>query len=309
MERFGVKNAVITNESPDRLAVFFRNYFDKSLVDAPCSGEGMFRKEPEVCKEWNAEVPPACAKRQLNILEDAAKMLKPGGKLVYSTCTFSPEENEGVIEQFLQQHDDFELCDIPHLNNMDCGRPEWVNGRRELTRCRRIWPHKQKGEGHFIALLQKKGDQVQKIVPINRKEKKNSVMNFYFDFEKKNLYCKLDGTFMSFGDHLYLVPDENLDFKGVKVLRPGLYLGVLKKNRFEPSHALAMALNKDDFIRKVDYSSVSPEVLAYLKGETLRMEGFKGWTCVLVDGYPLGWGKAVEGVLKNHYPKGLRINA
>jgi len=309
MERFGVKNAVIVNESPDRLAGVLAGFFDKILVDAPCSGEGMFRKEPAACSEWSEEAPLACSKRQLKILNEAVKMLKPGGKLVYSTCTFSPEENEGVIEQFLQSHADFELCDTPYMDSMDHGRPGWVNGREELKKCIRIWPHKQKGEGHFIALLQKKAESVEAPNHIRMKENKEPKANIYYEFEKENLNCKLGNRFVSFGDNLYLVSENLFDCKGLKVIRPGLHLGMVKKNRFEPSHALAMVLKKKDYVRFVDYSSNDSEIIAYLKGEVLNTDVGKGWTGVLVDGFPLGWGKSVDGVLKNHYPKGLRIRA
>ncbi|WHH59235.1 RsmF rRNA methyltransferase first C-terminal domain-containing protein [Petroclostridium sp. X23] len=308
MERFGVKNAIITNESPDRLSKHFNDFFDKVLVDAPCSGEGMFRKEPYACSEWNTDTPVSCAKRQLNILDDAQKMLKSGGKLVYSTCTFSPEENEGVIKQFLQRYTEFDLCDISGLLNLERGRPEWVNGTENLMKCRRIWPHKYRGEGHFAALLKKSGTALENsnYKSMSVVDKKN--LELYLGFQQENLLCSLDGNLSLFGDHLYLVSNKVSHLKGVKLIRPGLHLGIFKKNRFEPSHSLAMALRKKDFIRSVSYTSDSKEILKYLRGETLEADIENGWTAVLVDGYPLGWGKVVGGTLKNHYPKGLRIN-
>ncbi|MDK2810692.1 MAG: hypothetical protein PWR27_1401 [Petroclostridium sp.] len=307
MERFGVRNAVITNESPDRLSKYFYEFFDKILVDAPCSGEGMFRKEPKACIEWSSNSVISCAKRQLSILIEAEKMLKPGGKLIYSTCTFSPEENEGVIEQFLQLYNNFEICSIPKMDYLDDGCPEWVNGREELKKCRRIWPHRQKGEGHFIALLEKQGTALNNKL-ISQRKRDDKKIQLYFEFEKENLKFHFEGNFTLFGDNLYVIPGGIFDLKGVKIVRPGLHLGTIKKNRFEPSHSLAMTLNKDVFIRKINYSADSQEIINYLKGETLNVLSPNGWTAVLVDGFPLGWGKVAHEVLKNHYPKGLRIN-
>ncbi|NLY43231.1 MAG: NOL1/NOP2/sun family putative RNA methylase [Clostridiaceae bacterium] len=312
MERFGVRNAVITNESPDRLSKVFTEFFDKILVDAPCSGEGMFRKDPKVCLEWKEELPFSCAKRQLKIMLEAEKMLKPGGKLVYSTCTFSPEENEGVIENFLQLRSNMEICDIVGFEDLGKGRPDWIGGRDELKKCRRIWPHRQKGEGHFIALMEKKPVPEGKSMAFvnirghDRGHNKNVLL--YKEFEKNNLNISYDTPLHFFKNDVYIVPEGLPPLGSLRVLKPGLHLGLIKKDRFEPSHSLAMALEYDDFIRKINFGPDCPEIMSYLKGETLDVSAPRGWTAVMVNGFSLGWGKVVEGVLKNHYPKGLRIN-
>ena len=306
MERFGVKNAIITNESPERLSKHFNEYFDKILVDAPCSGEGMFRKDPKACSEWSLQGTLSCAKRQIGILEEAASMLKPGGILVYSTCTFAPEENEGAVEEFLEQHPEFELLSIPNLHDMDHGRPEWVNGREDLTKSMRIWPHLQKGEGHFVARLQKNGD----LVSIEREERlEKSKLNIepYLQFQQEFITWECNGSFIQFGEQLYSMPVYDLELKGLKVIRPGLHLGALKKNRFEPSHTLAMALSQEQFRNSVNFTADQQEVTKYLRGETIDVDIKNGWAAFLVDEYPLGWGKVVDGVMKNHFPRGLRV--
>lgn len=308
IENFGVKNAVITNETPSRLAEVFTGFFDKVIIDAPCSGEGMFRKDPEAAKKWAFYNIETCASIQKDILCDAAKMLKPGGYLIYSTCTFAPEENEGKIEEFLKHHPSFKLVDIPKKNGLSPGRPDWVNGREELKKCARLWPHKVKGEGHFIALLQKtsgyegvNASSRQKALPASSKG-----LEYFSHFINENMNTRIEGNLILYGNHLYLMPEGLPNLEGLKVVRPGWYLGMLKKKRFEPSHAMAMALRPADVKRVVNFSSSSREVLSYLKGETLFQTGEKGWTLVCVDGFPLGWAKQVSGLLKNYYPKGWR---
>lgn len=330
IERMGICNAMVTNETPGRLAEFFPEYFDKILVDAPCSGEGMFRKNQATCEEWSPENVNLCAARQDEILDCAAVMLRPGGRLVYSTCTFAPQENEGSMERFLGRNNDF--CIIPiakePLGLTACdGVPEWGGGIPELTHTLRLWPHRVKGEGHFAAVLQKAGE-----VPSGYQSR--SVNGTIKSIPSKELqefveFCQdsmcLPGqdplreigttmgmsketAFIRFGDNLYLTPADMPDPKGLKVLRPGLHLGELKKNRFEPSHALALALMPKNVRHTWDMGSDSPLVSAYLNGQTFAAEGEKGWYLICVDGFALGWGKLAGGVMKNHYPRGLRIN-
>lgn len=329
IERMGICNALVTNETPNHLTELFPEYFDKILVDAPCSGEGMFRKNQTACEEWSPENVKLCAQRQDEILDYAAGMLRPGGRLVYSTCTFAPAENEGSISRFLKRHSDFTLLPIDKsaFGHVPCdGVPEWGNGLPELRNTLRLWPHRISGEGHFAALLQKAGSlpgscETRPVSEIVRGIPEKDLGEF-IPFCQENLDLSGDtlsrqlgdaaGTenetvFIRFGENLYLSPAQLPNLKGLKVLRPGLHLGEMKKNRFEPSHALALALSPRTAARTWNLSSDNGQTAAYLNGQTFTAEGDKGWYLICVDGFGLGWGKLAGGVMKNHYPKGLRI--
>lgn len=411
IERMGVRNACVANEEPGRLAEVFSEYFDRILVDAPCSGEGMFRKNQEACEEWSPQNVDLCATRQDEILECAAKMLRPGGRLVYSTCTFSVEENEGSIRRFLEKHPEYRILPVdkeglgllgcdglcgeesggtglsvaepgqhPVTRSVeDLGETEGT-GRMESTGFHmentvRMWPQRIKGEGHFAAVLEKGGTWPEGyrkapccgvVRGIERKE-----LGEYMAFCEENLRIpepdlRDGGCYIKFGGNLYLVPADMPSMKGLRVLRTGLHMGEVKKNRFEPSHALALALSHIEASRVWNLSSgaellsgvgqptsaeqssdvelssgvkplsgveqpssveqpsdVGPSscktvtwgetadsgetVSAYLRGQTFPAEGEKGWYLVCVDGFSLGWGKLTGGIMKNHYPKGLRI--
>lgn len=332
IERMGICNALVTNETPNHLAELFPGYFDKILVDAPCSGEGMFRKNQTACEEWSPENVELCAQRQDEILDNAADMLRPGGRLVYSTCTFAPAENEGSIGRFLERHNDFTILPIDKsaFGHVPCdGVPEWANGLPELQNTLRLWPHRINGEGHFAALLQKAGSlpescescETRPVSGIMRGIPEKDLGEF-IPFCQENLLLSGDtlsrqlgnavGTenetvFIKFGKNLYLAPAQLPNLKGLKVLRPGLHMGEMKKNRFEPSHALALALSPKAASRTWNLRSDSGQASAYLNGQTFAAEGDKGWYLICVDGFGLGWGKLAGGVMKNHYPKGLRI--
>lgn len=309
VERLGIRNVVVTNESSDRLAARFSGFFDRILVDAPCSGEGMFRKDHDAQAEWSLENVAMCSLRQSDILRDAAAMLKPGGRLVYSTCTFSPEENEGVISIFLKDEPEFEIEHVRAYEGFAEGRADWISDPAEyIERTIRIWPHQVRGEGHYMAVLRKKdGTQISKGKAKSVKPLKDQkLLKDYYHFAKETLKKTPGGKFIVFGEQLYIIPEEMPTFDKLKVVRPGWHLGTIKKNRFEPSHALALSLKEEDVLRRVNLDSNSPEVTAYLKGETIEIEGEKGWYLVEVDGYSLGWGKLAGGLLKNHFPKGLR---
>ena len=326
IERMAVSNALVTNEHPATLAQRFAGFFDRVLVDAPCSGEGMFRKNEVACEEWSPENVQLCADRQDGILECAARMLVPGGRLVYSTCTFAPVENEGSISRFLAKHEEFEIVSI---DKAKLGIPEGCDGipacvenpAPGITGTLRLWPHKLRGEGHYAAVLQKKGELPEGYQPVSAigSEKgipaKNLTKDWaeYFNFAKETFLeeqtikaglCTAGEGFLAFGDNLYRMPERMPGVKGLKVLRPGLHLGTLKKNRFEPAHALALALRPED-VKHVWKLSVE-EAAAYLKGQTFSAEGEKGWYLICVDDCSLGWGKLAGGIMKNHYPKGLR---
>ena len=254
----------------------------------------MFRKEDAAVSDWSPETVAMCAARQTEILHSASQMLAPGGVLVYSTCTFAPEENEGVISHFLHTHKDFSVraVDAPYFTPA-C--PHWIQDPAEgIEHCFRLLPHKLKGEGHFAAVLQRAEDGDPADLPL---EKTGILPSAIKDF------APLDGKVVTFGETIFLAPEELPVLKGLKVLRVGLELGELRKERFVPAHALALATK--DFPLCHDLPADSAEVLSYLRGETLHGPQ-KGWTLLRADGYSLGWVKGAEGILKNHYPKGLR---
>lgn len=329
IERLGIRNACVTNEAPQRLAQVFPEYFDRILVDAPCSGEGMFRKNEEACGEWSLENVELCADRQDEILDCAAQMLLPGGRLVYSTCTFAPQENEGSICRFLARHPEFTVAAVDKDKLFGTGGKSYLDGkqeyleacgeyetneeqRAELSKTLRLWPHHIQGEGHYAAVLEKAGS-----VPMEYRAMSSGGLIREADrkdleecraFSKEFLRVELPGKYIKFGEHIYLVPEDMPDLQGLKVLRPGLHIGTLKKNRFEPSHALALALSPDEVVNVWSLSAQDDTVKAYLNGQTFVAFGEKGWYLICVDGFSLGWGKLAGSIMKNHYPKGLRKN-
>ena len=302
IRRMGITNALVTNETPSRLAQRFEGFFDGIIVDAPCSGEGMFRKEPQAVDEWSVAHTLSCAQRQKNILDDAYKMLRCGGYIMYSTCTFSYDENEAVVQYMLDKYD-MELCRIPELDMLSGG----VGDGMEY--CRRVFPHRHKGEGHFAALLRKTEKTAERPVGKSKKPGKpdnalSDAVKLYRDFEKKFLNIKNDGEFVLFGDNLYLMP-EKVDIEKLKVIQCGLHLGVVKRDRFEPSYALSHAFDYDSYIYKVETQADSKEIRQYMHGEVLNAD-INGWCVITCDKMPVGWGKGSGGVIKNHYPKALR---
>lgn len=305
VERLGIRNALVVNETPERLAQRFVNFFDRILVDAPCSGEGMFRKDEQARAEWSLENVALCSKRQLEILSCAAHMLRPGGRLVYSTCTFSPEENEGTIACFLKHFSKFKIEKIDAFDGFSHGREDWiqdpVSGIQETLR---IWPHLLRGEGHYIAVLKKDLDSPSSI--IQDADNNNVIVPEYNNFCRDCIIQPPQGKLYLFGEQLYQLPESIFNLQGLKVLRAGLHLGTVKKKRFEPSHSLALVLKDNQVCRVLDLKSDSPELFAYLYGEAVPTNGEKGWTLITVDGYSIGWGKCSDGIIKNHYPKGLR---
>lgn len=341
VERMGVVNAYVTNETPERLSEVFPEYFDRILVDAPCSGEGMFRKNEDACGEWSPENVKLCAERQDHILECAARMLRPGGRLVYSTCTFAPLENEGSVSRFVAAHPEFHILpaepvksvlrqqqgneEMQERVNLTCkealrlgnGITEWTKDPApHLKDTLHLWPQFVEGEGHFAAVLRKDGELPEgyTAVPVVGLERGASERELgdYTAFVQEELSRELQerlsesGCHIKFGDHIYWVIEGMPAVKGLKVLRPGLHMGTLKKNRFEPAHALALALAPGEAKHVWNLSSQDDLVKAYLSGQTFSAEGEKGWYLICVDGFGMGWGKLAGGVMKNHYPKGLR---
>ena len=288
VERMGVANALVTNEHPQRLADKYPGFFDRVLIDAPCSGEGMFRKEEAAVTDWSQETVEMCARRQAEILHSGAQLLKPGGRLVYSTCTFAPEEDEMAVSAFLESHPEFtpEIIDAPWFEAVENGG-------------HRLWPHKLLGEGHFAAVLRKTSGEEGDISPMADEKLPKEWISF-----AKDLKISLPGgKAVSFGQNLFWSPKELPDMKGLKVLRPGLELGETKKGRFEPAHALALWLR--DCANVVSFPAESLEIREYMHGNVLP-GSIKGWCLVKAGDYSLGWAKGDGNQLKNHYPKGLR---
>ncbi len=287
VERLGIKNAVVVSELPENLSVKFVEYFDKILVDAPCSGEGMFRKNAEeALGEWSVENVRLCAERQRRILDEATKMLRVGGKMVYSTCTFANEEDEGQVCDYLQRHSEM-----------------------RLLKQEKLYPHKVEGEGHFAALFEKtsstEGDALR--VKDGKPRIGQEAKKAYETFEKQFFFEKFATRLHEAGGVLYDLPEDVFDWKGLQVLRVGIRLGEVKNGRFEPSHSLAMAVSANACKNTVDLSADDEAVKKYFRGETLSVpEVQNGWCLVCMDGFPIGLGKAVNGTMKNHYPKGLR---
>ncbi len=307
IELSGVKNAVVTNESPQKLALAFRGYFDKILVDAPCSGEGMFRKDEDAVRSWENFKCEKCAKMQEDILTSAEKMLRPGGLLLYSTCTFSPEEDEKMISSFLENNKNYELLDLPKTGGIEDGRPDWGGGLKELSKTARLWPHKLKGEGHFTALLRKKDESSAPAFAVPLKSQRSEVPAEFYNFVRDNLNTEIEGHFDIKGNNLYCLPEAIPDLSGIKVAKFGWYLGEFVHGKFEPSHSMIISLKKEDIKNVLNLDSKSRDVLSYLKGETPAIELEKnGFAGVCVDGYTLGWAKQSGGTLKNLYPKGWR---
>ncbi len=320
LERCGATNTIVTNETPNKLMQHFGAYFDRVLLDAPCSGEGMFRKSEVARAEWKPELVNSCAIRQSDILEKAAQMVKPGGFLTYTTCTFSAEENEGVIAGFLSHHPEFDLVKIPPNDGFQPARPEWVGlpVRHKLKRAIRIWPHLSQGEGHFIALLVNNSDSERYSETGTKKSVKNSTRFISSnnniqtrliveEFLRDNLTFSMDPSRLILeGSYIYYVAEITPDLTGLKVIRPGWWLGALQKSRFIPSHSFAMGLKSDQAKRILPLSTGDSRLASYFAGECFTDNGDNGWVLVTVDGFPVGWVKRVQNVVKNFYPHGLR---
>lgn len=299
IELCGADNAFVTSEDTSKLAKYFPNFFDKILIDAPCSGEGMFRKEPAMLKSWNEDSNLYYHNLQMEIVEAALKMLKDGGSIVYSTCTFDPQENEDIIKHLLS------LDDSLHTVTINNRYEQFAHGQ-DLEDAIRIYPHLVKGEGHFVCLIQK-GTKQDNVSPktIAKMPNNEDVLEFL-----KHVQLNLENRhFETIQDNIYLVPDINVKLKGLRILRSGLLLGEIKKHHFEPAQSLAMALNMHDFDQVLNFDVTDERVIRYLKGETLYVKDLttiQGWALVCVSGYPLGFAKIDQGTLKNKYAKGWR---
>ena len=285
LERLGVKNAVVVNEYPPKLTDKWPGFFDAILVDAPCSGEGMFRREPDSRDEWQSASPEGCARRQAGILDCAAEMLRPGGRMVYSTCTYNREENEDTVAAFLERHPEFTAANFraEGIGDSDGGMMK-------------IYPHRVKGDGQFAALLIKAADApVRALSPAPQK----ALSAFMSQFGSIQLP---DGKPVIWGENLALMPAGAPPLEGIKVVSPGLMLAKIIGKRLEPEHQLAMCCEDAAGVELND-----EQALAFVRGEAVDCDG-KGWLVARWRGMPLGWGKASGGALKNHVPKGIRRN-
>ncbi len=311
IEVFGIGNVLVLSEEPGKIEEYFKEYFDKILIDAPCSGEGMFRKDKKMVKAWEEHGPEFFSKIQRGILLQAARMLKPGGMLLYSTCTFDPQENEGAIEYLRQEYPEFEIKELMPYEGFAKGRPEVTESKDpSFEKTVRIWPHKMHGEGHYLALLKKGEAEESKDIKVQKSRNKKvpeEILTFFEDISWEMDWNRLE----TYSEKVYYMPKDIPNVKGIRFLRTGLYLGDLKKNRFEPSQSLAMCLKADEYVHTINLNISDERVVKYLKGETIDVDELvnakeKGWQLVLVDGYPLGWGKLANGTLKNKYLPGWR---
>jgi 16S rRNA C967 or C1407 C5-methylase (RsmB/RsmF family)/NOL1/NOP2/fmu family ribosome biogenesis protein len=346
LERWGAANVVVTNATPERLADHFGAAFDRVLVDAPCSGEGTFRRDPAARRDWSVQAVANYAAKQVAILRVAAHLVRPGGHLLYSTCTFAPEEDEGTVERFLNEHAEFEVVALPPLPGFMPGRPEWLKftsenaeifkkfsaihlprtqvpgstgsavskGDDNLAPTRgavRLFPHRLAGDGHFVCLLRRRDGPAEARgfawVPVPLPDGLADTWRAFReecleeDFPAERQYLQ--------AERLYLIPEGTPEMRGLRLAVPGIWLGTFKKDRFEPAHALALHMRRDQARNVLDLPAESREVAAYLRGESLRSDGRPGWVLVCVDGFPLGWGKRVQGRVKNHYPQGWVVNS
>ena len=310
LELWGISNICVTSETPDKLADVFGPWFDKILIDAPCSGEGMFRKDDDMVKSYEERGPEYYSEIQKEITDQAVRMLAPGGLLLYSTCTFSRCEDEEIICHILENHQEMELIRLPLF--------EGASGGIGLDGCIRLFPHKIKGEGHFISLLRKNGGGAERTAAGSRERSRTEPQGKKapaLPTELTDFFALMNREFdgsriMIKNDSVYYLPENFVPAKELRYLRTGLLLGELKNKRFEPGQALAMTLHAEDFRQTISWKKEDDRVIRYLKGETISLtpeEGpVKGWCLVCVDGYPLGFAKGTGMALKNKYYPGWR---
>ncbi len=308
VERMGVTNAMIANETPERLAARWAGLFDALLVDAPCSGEGTFVRDSQAIRDWSTATIAGNARRQRLILDRAAPLVRPGGRLLYGTCTFAPEENEGTIAAFLEAHPDFRIVPLPALPGMEGGRPDWIGAPGALRLAGRFWPHKTAGHGHFYALLRRDGESGALPARWEGQSVPGRIRRLYRESLEAALRIPPPeaGLYLSKDDHLYIVPMEPRHWEGLRILRPGWWVASLRHGKIGPDHALAMALAPDEAAARCDLAVDDPRLARYLQGGFWADEGPRGWVLITVEGFPLGWGKRGGGRLRSKYPMHLR---
>ena len=312
LELAGAANICVTSEVPEKLAGVWPEFFDKILVDAPCSGEGMFRRDEDMVKDWNEKGPEYYVPIQRQILSQAAAMLRPGGYMLYSTCTFSVEEDEENVAYVLEEFPQMQLCCL------DLDKVPGACGGFGLSGCMRLFPHRLKGEGHFLALMRKKGgdDGGKEILPPMDSGTAGKRVRAVEKEKELDAFLRQSGAEWDYGrivihqDNAYYLPEGLAWNLPLRFLRTGLFLGELKKGRFEPSQALAMSMKAGQFPNTVSFPGGDSRVLRYLKGETISLEGdegpVKGWCLAAMEGFPLGLAKGTGMSLKNKYYPGWR---
>ncbi|MCC8126558.1 MAG: RsmB/NOP family class I SAM-dependent RNA methyltransferase [Clostridiales bacterium] len=337
LEMAGITDLLVTSEAPEKLADTFGAIFDKILVDAPCSGEGMFRRDPELIRSWEERGPEYYVPIQREICKQAVRMLKPGGQLLYSTCTFERAEDEEIIEWLMQEEPSMEILAIPLF--------EGACGGFGLDGVIRLFPHRIRGEGHFAALLKKRysagnGGHTGRESGIPRNvDRLHSSQNATMSCRQSDCLSNLrkvhgrrSGTsgyremmeetdFAEWESHfpqpfpqnrimirerqVYLLPECFSPAWQLRYLRTGLLLGEWKKNRFEPSQAAAMAIRPGGYSQCLNLRREDERAVRYLKGETIELKEEEnlpaGWILVCVDGFSLGWSKCSGGRCKNKY--------
>ncbi|MFV1948673.1 MAG: RsmB/NOP family class I SAM-dependent RNA methyltransferase [Anaerolineales bacterium] len=320
MERWGSRNSGVTNETPARLAEHFGPIFDRVLIDAPCSGEGTFRSNPGSIKKWSTRFRDRCSLIQEDILWQGAKLVRPGGVLVYSTCTFNQHENEGSIKRFLDKNPEFYLEQIPVLDGFSKGFSFSDNNLHDFSKTIRIWPHQAPGEGHFIALLRRKGNNHEAIIfhsdSGQELEARQRIIyqDFYYstiklnsnteDIHPESLLLKM------YGNQLYLVLPGAPPLEGLRVEHWGWWIGTIQNDLFLPSPALATGLIGEDSQKVLEFSIGDQDLDLYQRGSPIKsdleVDGSGNWILVTVEGYPLGWGKIIKGKIKSYLPTWLR---
>ncbi len=315
LQRCAVINSICTVIQPEKMAQTAGEFFDRVLVDAPCSGEGMFRKGDVARREWKPELGHGCSLRQSIILEQASRLVKPGGHLLYSTCTFSPAENEGVIANFLTNHPEYCLAFIQAVPGFTPARPDWVGlpSAHTIQRAMRIWPHLAQGEGHFCALLIKIDTSIEATRSKSNKNNSRvpgldrSARVIFDDFCRENLNLSfVTARLAQLETSLYSLPLTGWDFSSLRVLHHGWRLGSIQKGHFKPSHHLAMGIKPCQARQALSMPPGDQRLCAYFRGETIPDSGEDGWVLMCVEDFPVGWAKRVKNVLKNYYPHNLR---
>ncbi len=316
LEVFGAENLLITCESPDRLSAAFPGYFDKILIDAPCSGEGMFRKSSSMISSWNEDRPKEFSDIQRSILREAVKALKPGGMILYSTCTFNSLEDEKSVEYLLSLDSRLKIVPFDTYEGFVPGNNNWGGTDiKDIDKTMHLFPHKVEGEGHFVSLIKSEAeddDITYSNVPehsIKRTKLTHEITDFLLHISKK--YDR--DRFELLGERLFYIPEGCPEASGLRILRRGLLFGEQKKNRFEPSQALAMTLKASDFDNVLDLNTDDIRVTKYLRGETLELSDDEnkalsdGYILICVNGFSLGFGKLSKGIIKNKYLPGWRM--
>ncbi|MDF1513139.1 MAG: RsmF rRNA methyltransferase first C-terminal domain-containing protein [Anaerolineae bacterium] len=309
IERMGISNTMITNETPDRLASRWAGLFDAVLVDAPCSGESIFARDARSVHDWSLQAVSQYAHTQNTILDQVVPLVRPGGRILYGTCTFAPEENEGVIDAFLKRHQDFQIVALPEFYHLFPGQSQWIGADDSLRLAGRFWPHKGPGHGHFYALLQRRGPS-----PTDLPERWRNmqcpgrVLKLYEKYMADVLQISpfKKGLFLTPEDDLYIVPMNPKLWSDLRVLRPGLWVAALRHNKINPDHALAMTLTPEEVQNSVNLTVEDPHLRNYLDGSQWVEAGEGGFVLVTVDRFPLGWAKRIDGRLRSRYPVHLR---